>query len=195
MSRPEPRLSTARQSLERLDARIAATANPQHKRWLTTHRNHWWGEVINDVDMVMATMSHGPISYTFDGHPFMNDGGTMAKVKTWADTKAMYDGVVAMGVRMAGPLDEERIFFDEHGLSVHCILSTIYPGAWLGNHSEPVDPDGVYLVRWPSLTTVRFDADDLMMGEDIQNGAPVVVRQVDAAAIDSLVEGPLPVPA
>ena len=58
-----------------------------------------------------------------------------------------------------------------------------------------MDPDGVYLVRWPSLTTVRFDADDLMMGEDIQNGAPVVVRQVDAAAIDSLVEGPLPVPA
>lgn len=195
MIQHEPKLSTARESLARLDARIDALADPRQAAWLKIHRQHWWGEVINDVDMVMATMSRGPIRYTFDGHPFMSDGGTMAAVRTWEDTKAMYDGVVALGVRMAGPVDEERVFFDEYGLSLSCILSTIYPGTFLANHSEPVDPEGFYLLRWPNITTLRFDADNLMMGEDIQNGAPIVVRQVDVSAIDRLVDGPLPLAA
>ncbi len=195
MSRLEPNLSTARETLARLDARIAALTDPRQKAWLSTYRKHWWGEVINDVDMVMTTMSHGPISYSFDGHPFMSDGGTMENVKSWDDTKAMYDGVVALGVRMAGPVDEERIFFDEHGVSIQCILSAIYPGTFLANHSEPVDPDGFYLIRWPSITSIRFDEQGLMMGEEIHNGAPIVVRKVDPSAVDSLVDGPLPIAA
>jgi hypothetical protein len=191
----EPKLSTARESLARLDARIATLSDPRQIAWLTAYRQHWWGEVINDVDMVMATMSRRPIRYSFDGHPFMSDGGTMAAVRTWDDTKAMYDGVVGMGVRMAGPFDEERVFFDEHGLLVSCILSTIYPSVFLANHSEPVEPDSFYLLRWPSITSVRFDADDLMMGEEIHNGAPIVVRKVSPDAIDGLVDGPLPLAA
>lgn len=195
MSQSEPRLSTAREALARLDSRIGALNDARQKAWLTTYRNHWWGEVINDVDMIMATMSRGPISYTFDGHPFMNDGGTMAKLRTYDDTKAMYEGVIAMGVRLAGPIDEERAFFDEQGLSVNGILSAIYPGIFLGNYSETIDSDGFYLVRWRNFTMIRFDEQGLMMGEDIVNGAPIVVRQVAASAIDSLVDGPLPVSA
>jgi hypothetical protein len=186
-----PPFSTARQTLARLNARIAALRDPQHKAWLGTYRDHWWGEVINDVDLVMSTMSHGPIRYSFDGHPFMDDGGTMAAVHDWNDTKAMYDGVVALGVRMIGPVDCERVFFDEYGLSVHGVISTVYPGAFLANHSEPVDPASFYLVRWPNVTTVRFDGDGLMMGEDIQNGAPIELRQVARETMDRLVDGPL----
>lgn len=195
MSAREPKLSTARESLARLDARIAKLSDPRHAAWLTAYRNHWWGEVINDVDMVMATMSRGPIRYIFDGHPFMSDGGTMAAVRSWDDTKAMYDGVVALGVRMAGPFDEERVFFDEYGVSVTCILSAVYPGVFLSNYSETIERDGFYLIRWPSITNVRFDEHDLFMGEDIQNGAPIVVRKVDASAGDSLIDGPLPLAA
>lgn len=91
-----PKLLTARESLDRLNRRIDAPQDRQHKAWLSVHRDHWWSELINDVDTVMATMSRGPIRYSFDGHPFMNDGGTMAKVRTWENTKAMYDGVVAL---------------------------------------------------------------------------------------------------
>src|SRR3546814_1485939 len=75
----------------------------------------------------------------------------------WAGTRARYGGVVAMGVRMAGPLDEERILFGEDGLAIVCVLSAIYPGVFLTKHSEPVDADGVYLVRWPNVTSIRFD--------------------------------------
>jgi hypothetical protein len=186
MLQPQPELSTAREALARLNARIEALTVPQHKAWLSTYRDHWWGEVVNDVDAVMATMSRGPNRYSWDGHPFMSDGGTMASVRTWEDTKAMYDGVVALGVRMAGPFDRERVFFDEHGLALHCILSAIYPGSFLANHSEPVDPDSLYLLRWPNVTTIRFDEQGLFMGEEIQNGAPILVQKVDASTAEDI---------
>lgn len=186
-----PTLSTARQSLARLDARIARETDTRRRGWLTMHRNHWWGEVINDVDMVMETMSHGPISYSFDGHPFMTPESGMMQITDRAGTRAMYEGVVAMGVRMAGPFDNERLAFDEHGIVATAVLSAVYPGIFLAKHTEPVDPDGVYLVRWPNVTMMRFDADGLMMGEDIINGAPILVRQVDRSKIDMLVDGPL----
>jgi hypothetical protein len=186
------RLSTACQSLARLDARIAAEVEGQRKSWLSTYRNHWWGEVINDVDMVMETMSFGPISYSFDGHPFMTPDRSIANITDRAGTRAMYDGVVALGVRMAGPFDDERVLFDEHGIVIACILSAVYPGIFLGKHSEPVDPDGIYLIRWPNVTLIRFDAEGLMKGEDIINGAPIRVQQVDRRQVDMLVAGPLP---
>jgi hypothetical protein len=186
-----PKLSTARETLARLDQRIARETDPKRRGWLTTHRNHWWGEVINDVDMVMATMSRGPIRYTFDGHPFMVAEGGLAAVETYEDTRAMYEGVVALGVRMAGPVDEDRITFDDQGLIAYGILTAIYPGLYLTKHTEPVDPQGFYMARWPNVTMVRFDEHGLMMGEDIINGAPILVRQVDRSQIDLLVDGPL----
>ena len=186
-----PKLSTARESLARLDQRIAREPDPVRRGWLQTYRNHWWGEVIGDVGMVMQTMSHGPIRYSFDGHPFMVPDGGMAAVETYEDTQRMYEGVVALGVKMAGPVDEERIAFDEKGLIISCILTAVYPGVYLTKHSEPVDPDGVYLVRWPNVTMIRFDEHGLMQGEDIVNGAPILVRKVDRSQVDMLVDGPM----
>ncbi|KQT34602.1 hypothetical protein ASG29_00010 [Sphingomonas sp. Leaf412] len=185
------RISTAQESLARLDARIAALSDQRHKAWLTTYRNHFWGEVTNDVEAVMATMSPGPIQYSFGGHPFMNDGGTMAQIRTWQDTKAMYDGVVSMNVRMAGPFDEERVFFDEHGLSFHAILSAIYPGVFLASYDDKIDAEGLYIIRWLNVTTLRFDKDGLMMGEDILNGAPILVQQVPIDRVNMLIDGPI----
>lgn len=186
-----PSFSTARQSLARLDARITAETDARRRGWLSTYRAHWWGEVINDVDMVMETMSHGPISYSFDGHPFMTPESGMANIVDRAGTRAMYEGVVALGVRMAGPFDDERVLFDEHGIVITCLLSAVYPGVFLTKHSEPVDLAGIYLVRWPNVTMMRFDADGLIMGEDIINGAPILVQQVDGSQVDMLVDGPL----
>jgi hypothetical protein len=183
--------STARQSLARLNARIAAASDPVREAWLATYRDHWWGEVVGDVAAVMRTMSREPIRYTFDGHPFMTSEG-LARIETYEDTRRMYQGVADLGVKMAGPVDHERIAFDEHGIIIACILTAIYPALFLAGHSEPVDPDGIYLLRWPNVTMIRFDAAGLMMGEEILNGAPLVVKQVDRSLRDSLIDGPLP---
>lgn len=186
-----PNLSTARQSLARLEDRIAAETDARRRAWLSTYCNHWWGEVCNDVDAVIETMSCGPISYSFDGHPFMAPDRALAKIEDRAGTRAMYEGVVATGVRMAGPFDAERVLFDDRGIVITGLLSGIYPGIFLTKHSDPVDSEGVYLVRWPNMTAIRFDAEGLMMGEDILNGAPILVRQVDRSQVDMLVDGPI----
>jgi hypothetical protein len=183
--------STSRQSLSRLNARIEATADPRRRRWLSVYRDHWWGEVVGDVEAVMATMSRGPIRYSFDGHPFMV-ASDLNRIETYEDTRRMYQGVVDLGVKMAGPVDRERITFDDEGLIVACILTAIYPGIFLSEQGGPVDSRGFYLLRWPNVTMVRFDAAGLMMGEEIINGAPLVVRPVDKATMDTLVDGPLP---
>jgi hypothetical protein len=186
------KLSTASEALARLNTRIAAEQDTRRKKWLTTYRDHWWGEVIGDVDAVMVTMSRGPISYSFDGHPFMTPDEGLAAIDSYAATRAMYEGVVALGVKMAGPVDNEEIYFSDTGLIVHCVLSAIYPGIYLTKHTEPVDPQGFYLMRWPSATIIHFDGEGLMMGEDIMNGAPILIQKVDKSKINSLVEGPLP---
>src|SRR3546814_8542879 len=103
-----PKFSTARETLARLEKRIAEERDPRRKAWLSTYRNHWWGEVIGDVDQVMATMTHGTIRYSFDGHPFMGPDSGLAAITDWAGTRAMDEGVVAMGVRLAGPRDRRE---------------------------------------------------------------------------------------
>jgi hypothetical protein len=182
--------STSRQSLARLNSRIDAIEDPRQKGWLSVYRDHWWGEVVGDVDAVMATMSHGPIHYSFDGHPFMV--ADMTAIRTHEDTRRMYQGVVDLGVKMAGPVDDERIAFDNEGLIVACTLSAIYPAVFLSVHAGRIEPGGFYLLRWPNVTMIRFDDAGLMKGEGIINGAPLVVRQVDEALMGSLIDGPLP---
>ena len=179
--------STGYESLARLDARIAALDNPKHKAWLTTHRNHWWGEVIGDVDAVMRTMSHKEITYSFDGHPFMT--ADMSWVKTHADTRDMYEGVVALGVPMAGPTDDERVYFSDTGLVFTCILTVVYPGAFFPT-MPGIKAEGMYLARWPNITIVDYDEHNLMLGERIYNGAPLVFEPTDASMIKQLVGSP-----
>src|SRR3546814_9239696 len=52
-----PKFSTARETLARLEKRIAEERDPRRKAWLSTYRNHWWGEVIGDVDQVIDRKS------------------------------------------------------------------------------------------------------------------------------------------
>src|SRR3546814_16645483 len=96
-----PKFSTARETLARLEKRIAEERDPRRKAWLSTYRNHWRGEVIGDVDQVMATLSHGPIRYSFDDHPFIVTSSGMAAIPDWACRPAMYEGVGAIGMGQA----------------------------------------------------------------------------------------------
>src|ERR1700740_3228014 len=97
------KISTARETLARMDKRIAEETNPKYKKWIQVNRDHWWGEVIGDLDLVMRTMSRGPIRYTYDGHPFMAPSeGYIERVDSRAATHAMYSGIEAAGARAAG---------------------------------------------------------------------------------------------
>lgn len=188
------KVSTAHESLARIDRRIAEEQNPRYRKWIEVNRDHWWGEVIGDLDMVMRTMSHGPIRYSYDGHPFMAPEGDMGHVNSHAVTRQMYEGIQSAGVRAAGPFDDERFLLDDRGMFVYGILTVVFPGSFLTHPPEPVDPEGLYLIRVPNLTMVQFDEHDLMMGERILNGAPLLIKQVDSTFVDRLVDGPIDLP-
>lgn len=93
---------------------------------------------------------------------------------------------------MAGPTDDERILFDDEGILVQCVLTTIYPGIFLTGYDSSLDQEAFNLLRWPNITTIGFDEHGLMMGEDIINGARILVQQVEATSVDALLDGPLP---
>jgi hypothetical protein len=91
-------LSTAREALARLDLRIEREADRRKRRWLEVHRRHWWGEVTGDLDLVMSTMSNGPIRYTMDGHSFMAADPMMNEIRNRDDTRKMYETISSTGV-------------------------------------------------------------------------------------------------
>lgn len=187
-----PVLSTAQECCARMDARISEEDDPQHRRWLQMLRDHWWGEVTNDVELIMTTMSKGAISYSLDGHPFMTRDPDAMRIATFDDTRRMYERMSTMGVRMAGPEDDVRIAFDDDAIIKYQISSAVFPGSFLSGCEPPVDPDRYYLVRWPCLVIIPFDGEGLMQGEHIVNGAPILVREVSSDHVDCLVQGPLP---
>lgn len=188
---PMPKISSARETLARINRRIASEPNPKYRRWLEVNRDHWWGEVIGDLDMVMATLSRGPIRYTYDGHPFMRPDGPLPD--SHDATREMYEAIKATGASIAGPFDEERMFVDDHGLMLGGILTTVLPGYFVTQHDEPINRDALYLMRFPNYTMARFDEDGLMMGEEIINGAPLLIKRVGPETIPLLLDGPLTV--
>lgn len=192
------KISTARETLARMNQRIASEPNPKYKKWMEVNRDHWWGEVIGDLDLTESMLSKGPIRYTYDGHPFMLPDGmafrdSMPGVTTRAAARQMYESIQARGARAAGPFDDERFLIDEKGMLLYGILTTVFPGSFITRHSEPIDPKGLYLVRVANLTMVWFDEEDKMKGEEIINGAPFFIRRVDSSVIQSLIDGPITV--
>lgn len=181
-------MSTARESLVRFDRRIAEEESPKIRRWLQVFRDHWWAEVNNDVDAIMATMSRKSISYSFDGHPFIALGGT--PIDTFEATKAMYETVIGFGIRIAGPFDNERILADKDGIAVMGLQTAVFPGKFLTPDPE-IDPESFYLIRWFSMSVCTFDEDDKMKGEDVVNGAPLMRIKVEADTTHRIFEGPL----
>lgn len=191
------KISTARETLARMNQRIASEPNPTYKKWMETNRDHWWGEVIGDLDLTQSTLSKGPIRYTYDGHPFMQPPGILPResipgVTTHEAARQMYNAIEATGARAAGPFDEERFLIDDRGLLLYGILTVVLPGTFITQHSEPIDPEGLYLIRVANLTMAWFDEDYKMKGEEIINGAPLLIKRVDSSMIQRLIDGPAP---
>jgi hypothetical protein len=78
------------------------------------------------------------------------------------------------------------------GLIIQCILTAVYPGKFFSAAQNGLIDEELYLVRWPSVTLIRFDDEDLMKGEEIINGAPLLIRKAPREWMDLLVSGPLP---
>lgn len=72
------------------------------------------------------------------------------------------------------------------------LLTAIYSGLFIKNADRPIAPDAFYVVRMSQIVGVAFDSQGLMKGEEIFNGAPLLIAEVGADEVGSLVDGPMP---
>src|SRR3546814_18041053 len=61
------RVPNVKDSLTRINEEIERRSNPRDRTMLEIYRDHWWAEVNNDVDAIMATLPKDKVTYLFDG--------------------------------------------------------------------------------------------------------------------------------
>ncbi len=176
-------IPTVGDAMRRIEAAIAGLSDPRHKTMLEVYRDHWIGEVRNDVSAIMATMPEDTVSYRFDGIGLLIPD--YWEFKTTPEARAMYQGAAEGGLPMAGPFQEERWAFADWGMVFEGILASIIRGRSLHLQPYPLEPEGLYLIRWRAISSHPMDVERrLMLGEHVFGGALVSLDAVDESAVD-----------
>ncbi len=178
-------IPTVSDAMRRIEKSIAALENPRHRVMLEVYRDHWIAEVRNDVPAIMATLPDGPVSYRFDGIGLMIP--EYLEIHHSEGARQLYQGAADMGLPMAGPFEEERWLFADWGMAFEGINVAILRGASLHVQPRPLDPQGLYLAKWRSMSTHPIDVERrLMLGEQVLTGGLISVDEVDASAVQRM---------
>jgi hypothetical protein len=142
-----------------LDARLAKTTNPRHRKMIETVIEHGRAESAFDVDRLMATLSPDP-QYHFWGNG--RDGGP----KGYEAVKSYYEGFVASGGAFFESY-KSRIVVDDDNVVTENILRQIIPGSLAAKRGYAMpDPDGHYLVVARVVNFWPFNEAGELTGED-----------------------------
>jgi len=175
--------STAPETYRRVEALLARLDNPNHKRMLKVWLQHWWGEVIYDLPMVMETVADD-IAYRWYGTDQIGDG---VDEKSAEFARNMYQAMFDAQLMPGGPFDNEHFAFGEQGLTVEGLFIGVFPSLMLKGNSAQPDPNQLYLVQFPMVVVVPFDCEKwLMKGEIMYAGEPLIIEPTDAATVRRL---------
>jgi hypothetical protein len=175
--------STAPASRRRVEDVIAGLQNPAHKHMLQIWLQHWWGEVVYDLDAIMETVSED-ISYRWFGTEQL--GGEIYEDSS-EFARSMYRSMFDAKLMPGGPFDGERWAFADWGMTLEAVFTSAFPGAMLKGKSAQSDPDQLYLVQWPMMISFPFDRERwLMKGEIMYPGPPQKIEPTDRATISRL---------
>ena len=108
---PEPCLAEASYAtLAEINALIDGLTDEWQRKILTNWRDHYWGEVIGDLDGIMATLAPEPV-YKLDQPQWRAQLSD-----TTEGARALYAGLIDIGYRPAGPMTDIKVAFAEWGL-------------------------------------------------------------------------------
>ena len=143
-----------------LEARLARTTNPRHRKMLQTAIDHGRSEHHADLDAVMATLCPQPRFH------FWADGQARV-IEGWEDTEAYYADLCASGTSYFES-EKVRIVLDDDNLVTECVYRMIVPGEAALARGFPVpDPDGHYLIHTRAVIFWPFDEAGELIGEDV----------------------------
>jgi hypothetical protein len=161
-----------------LEARLARTENPRHRKLLETVITHGKAEAALDVDALMATLVPEP-RYHFwrDGRDFGPKG--YEGVRTYYEAFATGGGAVFESPK-------ERICVDDDMIVHEGVLRNLIPGHLAKARGYHVPSEaGHYLVRFRSVILWEFDAEGRAVGEDSYSS-------IDPDAFEAVADADLP---
>jgi hypothetical protein len=147
---------------ERFDKFIQDAADTWHARMITVLRNHWWSEIVGDLETTMATLIPDP-TYKFYGGKGLRK---ISNVTTTVQTRAMYASLYDAGYFPGGVLEDMRIACGDRGVMLEATLTNVLPGAAFDLPDMKIDPKAAYQNTCDSIQSQPFDrATGLMQGE------------------------------
>ncbi|WP_257540943.1 hypothetical protein [Sphingobium sp. CFD-1] len=150
---------------ERYDKFIHDAIDPWHKHMLTVLRDHWWSEIIGDVDATMATLVKDPV-YQFHGGSLHT-----AVVNTTEAAREMYASLYDAGYYPGGVLENMRIACADWGVVIESDLTSVLPGAAFNLPNMRIDPALPYQSTSQAMQSQPFDRETgLMKGEIVYLG-------------------------
>jgi hypothetical protein len=172
-----PILTTAAETLARLDLLIERTEDPRHAAMLAAFRTHWWGEVLGDLDLAMSVL---PALVQFSVRGAVR---RPVEIDTALAQRAHYQRTLDLGLNIGGALSRERFAFADWGMMLDAVLS----GVTLGSLLDPSPGDGFYLVHRPIVVVMPFAPNGQMLGEIAYMAAPTAIEPAGPETIRRLV--------
>lgn len=155
-----------------LDGEIAKATSERHRHIITQYRDHWWGEVIGDLEMVMATMAPDPYYRAYGSKAFGE-----FKINTTEETREFYAALFASGYYPAGAFTETRCAVADWGLMVEAVNTAIIPGSFFPNFN--LVPAQAYKASWRLVGVHPFNKEGLMEAEILYVNDPHEIVAVE----------------
>jgi hypothetical protein len=168
---PEPCLAEASYAtLAKINAMIDGLTDEWQRKILTNWRDHYWGEVVGDLDGIMATLAPDPV------YKLTNPHGVRS-FDTTEGARALYAGLIDIGYRPAGPMTDIKVAFADWGLMAQGATTGVYPGTAL--RGPDIDPKASYRVTRNIMESHPYTPDGLMAGEIVFMSEPTEVVRVE----------------
>lgn len=168
---PEPILAEeCYAGLAEINKTIDAISDPWHRTMALNWRDHYWAEVIGDLDAIMKTLAKDPVYHVY--------GGIVFHASTTEEAYQAYSGLINEGYRPAGAVRNARFAFADWGLVVEFTHRIVYPGKLLSG--PDIDPDAAYLLTVEFMESHPYDRKDgLMGGENVFTSAPLEIKRIE----------------
>lgn len=181
-------ISNVHRSLARINDQIGTLTNHRDRTMLEIYRDHWWAEVHNDVEAIMATLPPDTVSYLIEGtRLFFKERFAFTDTSS---ARKLYEGAVG-SLPMAGPFEQERFAFADWGMTFEGILTAIVRGASLHGLEHKLDADALYMISWRTATVHPMDPERrLMLGEHVYTGDVVGLALADDDVLRQMYQEP-----
>jgi hypothetical protein len=175
--------STLRETRSRLEKLTADVTEPRWRVGLEDFLQHWWSEVIGDLDAAMAVFSSEVEFRTYGSM------GTSSE-STVEQRRAIYQTILDAGMCVGGSWDNERFLFGDWGILMEATWTFVHYGALIPDHPEPLDPAALYLVQRPLALIMPLTEEGHLKGEVLYTGHPSLVEPIDPARKDEVLGSP-----